>query len=55
MLLKQRCQSVRPTSQAIPRMALLPDMASKRRCHIKQFYCRNAVTRLCSTFVFSMP
>ena len=28
MLLKQRCQSVRTTSQAIPRMALLPDMAS---------------------------
>ena len=25
------------------------------RCHVKQFYCRNAVTRLCSTFVFSMP
>ncbi len=25
------------------------------RCHIKQFYCRNAVTRLCSTFVFPMP
>ena len=24
-------------------------------CHVKQFYCRNAVTRLCSTFVFSMP
>ena len=29
MLLKQRWQSVRTTSQAIPRMALLPDMASK--------------------------
>ena len=26
-----------------------------RRCHIKQFYCRNAVTRLFSTFVFSVP
>ena len=26
-----------------------------RRCHVKQFYCRNVVTRRCSTFVFSMP
>ena len=32
-----------------------PQPAQQGRCHVKQFYCRNAVTRLCSTFVFSMP
>ena len=32
-----------------------PQKRFRRRCHVKQFYCRNAVTRLCSTFVFSMP
>ena len=32
-----------------------PAKKEPRRCHVKQFYARNAVTRLCSTFVLSMP